>query len=181
MWAEAFFRKHFSAMTRSTQRAESLNALIKLSLSNRFSITEFLRHYHRTLQKIRAHFYKMQEDVEVSKPVAREGPLHNLEKHVAYICTKKIFKCVRTEIREEQGVMVESIAKTSNRKQDFKFVGYKKGDNHVLSVSIDLDASKFDCNCLKLQSDGVPCRHIISGLKHMRVDKFPLTVYIPGG
>ena len=49
MWAEAFFRKHFSAMTRSTQRAESLNALIKLSLSHRFSITEFLRHYHCTL------------------------------------------------------------------------------------------------------------------------------------
>ncbi|XP_012854487.1 PREDICTED: protein FAR1-RELATED SEQUENCE 5-like [Erythranthe guttata] len=45
-WTEAYFRGHFMAMTWTTQRAESMNSLIKLAVDQKMTITEFVKHYN---------------------------------------------------------------------------------------------------------------------------------------
>ncbi|KAL3831096.1 hypothetical protein ACJIZ3_019898 [Penstemon smallii] len=151
LWAEAYFRGHFMARMRSTQRAESMNSLIKVFVDQRMTLIEF-----------------------DTKPSVRQSPLKCLEYHVASICTKKVFYIVRVEIKAEQGLLVESNIKVGDFESVFIFGEYKKLDEgRRYTVTIDQSCAKFECECLMLESEGLPCRHIISPLKNLRIMEFP--------
>ncbi|KAK4492662.1 hypothetical protein RD792_003482 [Penstemon davidsonii] len=124
-WAEAFFRGHFFAMMRSTQRAESMNSLLK--------------------QK----------------------------NHAARICTRAILDHVLKEINADEDIVVQSMSLLKDRRYQFQFSNHTMKNPRSFAAIIDLDESKFECECLMLQSDGIPCRHIIRGFKNMRISTFP--------
>ncbi|KAL3831009.1 hypothetical protein ACJIZ3_019811 [Penstemon smallii] len=174
LWAEAYFRGHFMARMRSTQRAESMNSLIKLYVDQRMTLINFVKHYNRTLRKMRSDFLTQQDDSENTKPSVRQSPLKCLEDHAASICTKKVFYIVREEIKAEQGLLVESNIKVGNFESVFIFGEYKKLDEgRRYTVTIDQSCAKFKCECLMLESEGLPCRHIISAFKYLRIMEFP--------
>ncbi|KAL7105840.1 hypothetical protein ACP275_07G070800 [Erythranthe tilingii] len=173
MWAEAYFRGHFMAMACTTQRAESMNSLIKLAVTQMMSFAEFVNQFERKIQGLRSSFLSQQNDLEKFKPAVRESPLQGLEKHAASICTKQIFYMIREEIEAEQGLLVENHIKISEEHCKFIFKNYNKSDDARYYVIIDKFNSIFACSCLKLESEGVPCRHIISSFKFMGMTEFP--------
>ena len=175
MWGEAYFQGVFLAGMTTTQRAESVNSLMKSYLEPNLSITQFIQKFHRALQQMRSKFIENQVDSEVRKPVARSDiALVGLEKHAADICTKKIFKKIRKNITAEQRLIVDDTSRLGEREFKFSFRQYKDNvETRRWGVHIDLDNSIFLCDCMMLQSKGIPCSHILSGFKSMGLEDFP--------
>ncbi|KAL3849686.1 hypothetical protein ACJIZ3_011568 [Penstemon smallii] len=172
-WAEAYFREQFMCMMTTTQRAESVNALIKLSVEHKMTITDFLDHYERTLQRLRSDFIEMQKKSEMDDHDVRESPLKCLEEHAISIYTLKIFYMIRKEIRDEQGVVGENRIGEAGGNQTFFYRENKETGVSINKVIVGEGISKFQCDCFKLESEGIPCRHIISTLKYYGMKKFP--------
>lgn len=157
----------------TTHGEESTNSLVKLWVNQRMSLADFMQHYHHTLQKSRSDFIVQSTDLEKSKPNVRDSSLKMFEEQAASMCSKKIFQLIREEIREEQGFPVKKQTKISDRQYLFVFGKYNKPDDSQYSVNIDMSRASFKCNCLKLESEGVPCRHIISPWKLLHITRFP--------
>ncbi|PIN25206.1 hypothetical protein CDL12_02043 [Handroanthus impetiginosus] len=170
---EAYFRGHFFGMMRTTQRSESMNYLMKQCLKQRMKLTEFLKQYHLCIQKMRATFFWNQEDSERSTPALLIDALNSLEKHAAFVYTKKVFEMVSKEIRKEQDLVVEEASNHDGNKFTFQFSSYAKAHGKPVTVQIDWVAQKFQCDCEKLESTGLPCRHLISAFKLLRLQEFP--------
>ncbi|KAK4479980.1 hypothetical protein RD792_013034 [Penstemon davidsonii] len=171
--AEAYFGEQFMSMMTTMQRAESVNALIKLSVDHNMSITDFLDHYFRTLQRLRSDFIEMQKLSEQDEHEVRESPLKRLEEQALSIYTLKIYFLIRKEIRNEQGVVGESRSKDKNGNEIFVYRENKEIEVSIHRVIADESLSKFQCDCFKLESEGISCRHIISTLKYYAIKKFP--------
>lgn len=172
-WGEAFFRGHFMGMMRTTQRAESLNALFKQQGKAGYKLVEFIRHYHHVLGKSRSSFLKAQEDSERYKPRLKQGALYSFHKHASSVYTKDVFLLVQGEIFEEQALVVERSVNRDDRHFYYSFVHYVSKKKKVWSVEIDLDSGKFMCDCQMLESDGIPCRHLFCAFKCMRLTEIP--------
>ncbi|KAK4478876.1 hypothetical protein RD792_014382 [Penstemon davidsonii] len=172
-WAEAFFRAQFMSMMTTTQRAESVNSLIKLSVDHKMTITDFLEHYKRTLQRIRSDFIHMQNLSENQNRGVRESSLKSFDEQALSICTLKIYYIIRKEIRDVLGVIGESRSKNIDGNDVFVYRENKEDDVAMYTVIVDQSSLKFQCDCMKLESEGVPCRHIISSLQYLRFTNFP--------
>lgn len=85
------------------------------------SLTDFVQHYHHTLQKSRSDFITQSTDSEKSKPTVRDSSLKIFEEHTVSMCSKKIFQLIREEIREEQGFPVKRQTKISDGQYLFVF------------------------------------------------------------
>ncbi|PIN09590.1 hypothetical protein CDL12_17825 [Handroanthus impetiginosus] len=144
LWGEAYFRGHFFGMMRTTQQSESMNYLMKQCLKQRMKLIEFLKQYHLCIQKMRAAFFRNQEDSERSTPALLIDALNSLEKHAASVYTKKLFE-----------------------------ISYDKAHGKPITVQIDWVAQKFQCDYEKLESTGLPCRHLISTFKLLCLQEFP--------
>ncbi|PIN03964.1 hypothetical protein CDL12_23505 [Handroanthus impetiginosus] len=110
--------------------------------------------------KIRNDFFDKQETCEKITPAVQDSPLEKIEKHAAKFCTNKIFFKVQEQILAEQRL--------------FCFENLKKSIRQKYSVTIDEKEQKYKCECLMLESKGIPCCHIISAFKSLRLDSFPV-------
>ncbi|KAL6531573.1 hypothetical protein OROMI_027936 [Orobanche minor] len=174
MWSEAYFDGVFLAAMSTTSRAESINALLKLYLKPSLSITEFIKIFYQALKQMRCNFVEKQLDDEIRKPKARpESALFDLEDHAANLCTKRVFKKIRKNISIEQRLITETTDKLGEGKFTFSFREYKKDQEDRYSVRIDIENASFRCDCMMLESAGVPCSHILSGFKTMGIVAFP--------
>ncbi|KAL6528867.1 hypothetical protein OROMI_029043 [Orobanche minor] len=102
-----------------------------------------------------------------------ESALFDLEEHAANLYTKRVFKKIRKSISFEQGIITESIDKLGEGNFLFSFREYNKDEEKRYSVKIDVENAIFQCDCMMLQSVGVPCSHILSGFKSMGIMAFP--------
>ncbi|KAL6555837.1 hypothetical protein OROHE_007111 [Orobanche hederae] len=174
MWSEAYFDGVFLAAMSTTSRAESINALLKLYLKPSLSITEFIKIFYQALKQMRCNFVEKQLDDEIRKPKARpESALFDLEDHAANLCTKRVFKKIRKNISVEQRLITETTDKLGEGKFTFSFREYKKDQEDRYFVRIDIENASFRCDCMMLESAGVPCSHILSGFKTMGIVAFP--------
>ncbi|PIN01876.1 hypothetical protein CDL12_25612 [Handroanthus impetiginosus] len=160
-WSEAYFRGHFMAFMTSTQRSESMNALLKLSLKPTCKLVEFMREYHNSLYKIRLVFFEKQHDSETSTPSVRSRGLKSLKKHAARIYTKELFAKVWDEFEKEQNIVMEEYLNEDNCHLTLKFGNCEKVNDRQCVVNIDCEQSIFQCECLKLESDGIICCHLM--------------------
>ena len=158
MWSESFFRGVFLAGMCTTQRAESINSLMKLYLKRDFPMIEFMKQFHHALQRIRSNFIDNQIDAEIWKPVVRHGSaLINLEEHAAMLCTKKIFMEVRKNISKEQSLICEGVIKLGEQNHIYIFRVYKRSVEKICRVQIDMGSASFRCDCMMLECTGIPC------------------------
>ncbi|KAL6533104.1 hypothetical protein OROMI_027216 [Orobanche minor] len=174
MWSEAYFNGVFLVGMSTTSRAESVNALLKLYLNPSLSLTDFIQIFYQALKQMRNNFIEKQLDDEIRKPKARlESALFDLEEHAANLCTKRVFKKIRKSISFEQGIITETIDKLGEGNFLFSFREYNKDEEKRYSVKIDVENAIFQCDCMMLESVGVPCSHILSGFKSMGIMAFP--------
>ncbi|PIN15012.1 hypothetical protein CDL12_12352 [Handroanthus impetiginosus] len=144
-----------------------------LSITERHGLTEFLKQYHICIQKIRATFFQNQEDCENSTPSLLNDSLRTFEKHAVSVYTKKVFELVSKEIRKEQDMVLEEATNDDSYMFTFKFGSYPKVGDKRFSVKIDWAGQNFQCDCEKLESVGIPCRHLISAFKVLRLEEIP--------
>ncbi|PIM99714.1 hypothetical protein CDL12_27785 [Handroanthus impetiginosus] len=172
-WSEAHCRGYFMAMMTSTQRAESMNSYLKLDMNPELNLCDFLKHFHTCLGKMRASFLENQIAAERYRPSLKSEVLRSLENHAATLYTRKIFEKVQDEIIAEQGLILQEAMKEYDKIFTFNFVPYDNQLANACCLIINWLEGTFECQCLMLESDGIPCRHIISALKYLQQTEIP--------
>lgn len=143
----------------------------KKKCGQRHILLIFLSRTNRTLQKIRSYFLIEQDYAEEYKPAVRNSPLQGLEKHAAMICTKKIylfFLYVR-RLKQIKVFWWKLILKSVKNHHQFLFREINKPNGEPYYVTVDMCKGNFKSSCLKLESEGVLCRHIISSFKNITI------------
>ncbi|PIN26811.1 hypothetical protein CDL12_00436 [Handroanthus impetiginosus] len=120
----------------------------------------------------RGYFMAMMTSTQY-KPCLKSEVLKSFENHAATVYTRKIFEKVQDEIVAEQGLILQEAINEDDTIFTFKFVPYL---NHVVNICclmINWPEGTFECQCLMLKLDGIPCRHIISALKNLQQIELP--------
>ncbi|XP_034710478.1 protein FAR1-RELATED SEQUENCE 5-like [Vitis riparia] len=97
-WAKAYLRGHFFAGMKSTQRCESMNAYLNRFLKTRLKLFEFVKHFDRTLSRIRHNEAKAEFETHHSSAVLTTK-LYALEKYAGTVFTRQSFLKFRDEMK----------------------------------------------------------------------------------
>ncbi|KAI8572535.1 hypothetical protein RHMOL_Rhmol01G0207100 [Rhododendron molle] len=167
LWAEAYLRGIFFAGAKSTQRVEGMNAYMNRFLKLRLKLFEFVQSFDRALAKLRHNEAKVQVESVNSTPVLSTC-MKRIEKHAAGTYTRGIFNKFLKEIKKEQSLFkVDKV-----EFEDFRvyYLSRYQQPDATWSVNYQLNDGIMKCSCLKFESIGFPCQHMISVMKmeHMR-------------
>ncbi|XP_028068810.1 protein FAR1-RELATED SEQUENCE 5-like [Camellia sinensis] len=147
---------------RSTQRVEGMNAYFNIFLNQKVRLYEFVAQYDRALAKMRVNEAETESKIENSFPVLTT-PLRSLEKHAAELFTRKIFSLFQHEIRKEGKLFVmERVQLEDHRTYRF---GEYKAPTCTWTVEYFPANITMKCCCLKFESFGIPCCHMIAVMK----------------
>ncbi|KAI8571218.1 hypothetical protein RHMOL_Rhmol01G0101800 [Rhododendron molle] len=167
LWAEAYLRGIFFAGAKSTQRVEGMNAYMNRFLKLRLKLFEFVQSFDRALAKLRHNEAKVQVESVNSTPVLSTC-MKRIEKHAADTYTRGIFNKFLKEIKKEQSLFkVDKV-----EFEDFRvyYLSRYQQPDAAWSVNYQPNDGIMKCSCLKFESIGFPCQHMISVMKmeHMR-------------
>lgn len=183
-WAQAFFRNHFMAGMRSTQRCEGMNRFIKDSIGSGMKLVEVVPRMDRALMRLRNNQVRDDFNTMNSTPVL-ETHLKDLENHAASIYTYDVFKWVRKEIRKEsQATLRQGPEYFEDGHRVYTMSAYKRPDfeHKVVYYHGKNTESATDpimvCSCNMFQYRGVPCRHMFTVMKHEHINEIPKSLIV---
>ncbi|XP_066159771.1 protein FAR1-RELATED SEQUENCE 5-like [Oryza sativa Japonica Group] len=143
-WALVYGRQTFCADMKSTQRSESLNALLK-------------RYLH-------SDFYASQTSPRMPK-------VHMLiQASKAY--TPAIFEIFREEYDMVMGCCLYNNDHTLST-SEYKVIDSAKHGEHGFLVKFDPNEIKVSCSCKKFEFVGILCRHALKVLDHNNIKELP--------
>ncbi|KAL7265415.1 hypothetical protein ACSBR1_003232 [Camellia fascicularis] len=161
-WAEAYLRGHMFVGMRSTQRVEGMNAYFNMFLEQKVRLYEFVAQYDRALARMRVNEAETESKTENSFPVLTT-PLRSLEKHAAELFTRKSFSLFRREISTDGKLFVmERVELEDHRTYRF---GEYKAPTSTWTVEYFPANITIKCCCLKFESFGIPCCHMVAVMK----------------
>lgn len=173
-WAEPYLRGHFFAGMKSTQRCERMNAYFNTFLKVRLRLYEFVTHYDRAIARMRVNEAKAEAITENSFPVLTT-PLVKLEKHAAELYTRKIFvKFQREIVLEAQFYVKDRLEEEDHYIYNLEQYATKKN----WRVEYYPSDGSIKCPCLKLESFGIPCCHMIAVMKFRQVVSIPMSCVV---
>ncbi|XP_075655107.1 protein FAR1-RELATED SEQUENCE 5-like [Castanea sativa] len=160
-WAQAYFKRNFTAGMKTTQLSESFNADLKDCLHTDLNIVEFFTHFERVVNQ------KQDKELEAEYNFRHKFPRLKLKSspmlnQVATVYTSTLFDLFQIEVEE---VMTLSILEHNVSQTHSYVVGVfnKYGKYEVMWNPLDETLS---CSCKKFESFGILCRH---GLKVLGV------------
>ncbi|GAU44815.1 hypothetical protein TSUD_400340 [Trifolium subterraneum] len=171
MWSTAYIRGFFFAGLRTTSRCEALHSHLRQFVHSRISLFNFVQQFQRCLTYFR--FREIEADFRSNygQPVMQSS-LHSIERSAASQYTKEIFnmfkvvlsKCMLLKVLEVQQMSSCCIYKVA------KYCG--NGDAWYVTHSTYAE-EKFKCSCLRMESIGLPCDHIVCVLVYLDIDELP--------
>ncbi|KAF7148543.1 hypothetical protein RHSIM_Rhsim03G0160300 [Rhododendron simsii] len=170
LWAEAYLRGIFFAGAKSTQRVEGMNAYMNRFLKLRLKLFEFVQAFDRALAKLRHNEAKLQVESVNSTPVLSTC-MKRIEKYAADTYTRGIFNKFLKEIKKEQSLF--KVDKVDL--EDFRayYLSRYQQPDATWSVNYQPNDGIMKCSCLKFESIGFPCQHMISVIKMEYMREIP--------
>ncbi|KAM5551820.1 hypothetical protein ABKV19_026599 [Rosa sericea] len=165
-WAQAFFRNHFMAGMRSTQRCEGMNRFMKDSIGSGMKLVEVVPRMDRALMRLRNNQVRDDFNTMNSTPVL-ETHLKDLENHAASIYTYDVFKWYF-----EDGHRVYTMSAYKRPDFEHKVVYYHGKNTESAADPIMV------CSCNMFQYRGVPCRHMFTVMKHEHINEIPKSLIV---
>ncbi|XP_028120064.1 protein FAR1-RELATED SEQUENCE 5-like [Camellia sinensis] len=166
-------RGHFFAGMKSTQRSECMNAYFNPFLQHKLKLYEFVRHYDRALARIR--YNEAGDDAETNNTFSvLITPLRDIERHGAELFTRNIFTMFRDEILEEGKLNVKDVFPLPDGQKCYYIHKYKVKDRSWIVTHSPVDAA-MRCSCMKFESLGLPCCHMICVMKAKNLTQTPPT------
>ncbi|KAL7244751.1 hypothetical protein ACSBR2_000169 [Camellia fascicularis] len=147
---------------RSTQRVEGMNAYFNMFLEQKVRLYEFVAQYDRALARMRVNEAETESKTENSFSVSTT-PLRSLEKHAAELFTRKIFSLFRHEISKEGKLFVIERVELEDPRT-YRFGEYKAPISTWTVEYFPADIT-IKCCCLKFESFGIPCCHMVAVMK----------------
>ncbi|XP_057451919.1 protein FAR1-RELATED SEQUENCE 5-like [Lotus japonicus] len=169
MWATAHMRGHFFAGFRTTSRVEGLHAQVGRYVNFRNNLRDFLENFSRCCSYFR--FKEIDDDFKsIHGKQVLLTYLKRLEKSASEIYTRQIFFMFRKLLERASTFRVRGYKKTTMCHIYFVFM-YRRKEKEW-HVTFCPSTEEFKCSCLRMESVGIPCDHIVAVL--VELDKVDL-------
>ncbi|KAE8716294.1 hypothetical protein F3Y22_tig00110129pilonHSYRG00111 [Hibiscus syriacus] len=120
LWAQAYLTDHFFSNIRSTQKCESMNALLAIALKHKKTYLDVVRAIEEGISRVFMNELKSDYLISQTKPF-QITKLIDLESHAAEIYTRKSFHLFQEELQQETLYRIqEEIQSLSNNTKDAK-------------------------------------------------------------
>ncbi|MED6221002.1 hypothetical protein PIB30_117965 [Stylosanthes scabra] len=169
MWANAHIRGEFFAGLKTTSRFEALNMQIGKFIHNGYNLREFIEHSQHYLDFMRRKELVADYRSLYGEPVVKSR-LPELEKFAGEVYTKEVFRLFREVLLLASNVRVISSKRTSSCLL-FEVGMYRQ--HRRWSVAWDDEDDEFHCSCLRMESFGIPCVHIVGVLVYLDIAIIP--------
>ncbi|KAL6630579.1 hypothetical protein ACP70R_028652 [Stipagrostis hirtigluma subsp. patula] len=175
VWCAAYHASKRYLGLRSNQRSESLHSRIQFNLDRKMSLVELLQHFDNTVQKLRIRqanldfeaSYKpcLEPDTSIIVNEAAERFTPSVYYADVQYSLKTVSKCFLIEEMDGYNIVEYKVGRVDKgEKQYFVECEICVHEDKVKEIS---------CSCLKLQSLGTPCSHILFVLGLRGESKLP--------
>ncbi|KAJ1431887.1 Zinc finger, PMZ-type [Sesbania bispinosa] len=170
MWATTYLRGKFFAGFRTTSRCEGLHSELGKFVNSRYNLSDFLQHFQCCLNHMR---FKEKEDdyTSIHGESVIQTQFEALERSAAKVYTRRVFFLFRRVLFRASELIVTDIAKAV-RCVIFRVIN-QTGMNWECRVSLYDSTNELKCACLRMESRGLPCEHIVTVLNHLGIDEQP--------
>nr|XP_025661792.1 protein FAR1-RELATED SEQUENCE 5-like [Arachis hypogaea] len=158
-WTTAYIRGRFYAGLRTTSRCESLHTKLGRFVESRYGILEFITNFQRCIDFLRDNEAELDFRSCYGTPVL-QTEFVELEKSAALKFTREIFFRVRESLKRSVRININGCNHTSNG-DVFLVEKYRKSGLNW-QVLYDGQGQKFGCSCMRMESFGLPCIHILA-------------------
>ncbi|XP_016192111.1 protein FAR-RED IMPAIRED RESPONSE 1-like [Arachis ipaensis] len=170
MWANAYIRGKFFAGLKTTSRCEALNMQIGKFIGNGYNLHEFIEHFQHYLEFMRRRELVADYRSVYGQPIFK-SKLEALESYAAIVYTKDVFELFREVLLLSSNVRVVSCKKTSTCSL-FEVTMYCR--DRSWSVAWDKADDEFTCSCLRMESFGIPCVHMVGVFVYLNITQLPV-------
>ncbi|KAK8925743.1 Protein FAR1-RELATED SEQUENCE 5 [Platanthera zijinensis] len=171
MWIPAYLKETLlSGLLRTTSRSESENSFFNHFVNNKLSLVEFISRFDSAMDAQRQKILKVNHDTLYGKPKLKTGLW--LERSASEIYTHSNFYQFQDELWSASvGCMIKNSKKIDEERTVFTIIDScnpnSKDRNVLFSLSNTL------CDCKMYETQGIPCRHIITTWKSQGVNELP--------
>ncbi|XP_016192065.1 protein FAR1-RELATED SEQUENCE 9-like [Arachis ipaensis] len=176
MWANAYIRGKFFAGLKTTSRCEALNMQIGKFIGNGYNLREFIKHFQHYLEFMRRRELVADYKSVYGQPIVK-SKLEALESYAATVYTKEVFELFREVLLLSSNVRVVSCKKTSTCSL-FEVTMYCRDQSW--SVAWDEADDEFTCSCLRMESFGIPCVHMVGVFVYLNITQLPVKTICKG-
>ncbi|KAJ4778775.1 FAR1-related sequence 5 [Rhynchospora pubera] len=171
-WVPAYFRDVFFADMSTTQRSESMNALLKMWLTSHSSIYKFVMKIDGMIESIWQS--ESDEDLISMDKEPHLWSMYDMEDHAREVYTKRVFKefkellkrsTLGKAIEKERDVLYEVNIAQNPKKHIWVPESYV--------VSVDKEGGIFSCNCKGFEFEGLLCSHALKVMCNLGIEKLP--------
>ncbi|RYR66669.1 hypothetical protein Ahy_A03g012722 isoform C [Arachis hypogaea] len=169
-WATCYIRGKFFAGFRTTSRCEGLHSLIGKYTKPHYDLSEFIEHFQRMLGHMRFREFYAEYESARGVPVMQTC-IEPLEMCAADTYTREVFFLFRP-ILVRSGAMRVVDYQTRDNSIIYYVCRYAK-PTKVWEVEWVDNGNAITCSCMRMESFGIPCEHIISVLVRRDVREIP--------
>ncbi|XP_045807515.1 protein FAR1-RELATED SEQUENCE 5-like [Trifolium pratense] len=175
MWSTAHIRGHFFAGIRTTSRCEAFHSHMGQFVHSKMNMTDFVKQFNRCVCYFR--FKEVEADFHSQYGNAvLQTPLRSLERSASKQFTHEIFCLVRSVLKK---VSLISLCDTQEMASFSSYSVTKYQDEgHVCRVSHSPSNNEFKCSCLRMESIGIPCEHIVAIMVYLDTVEFPTNLVL---
>ncbi|RYR58790.1 hypothetical protein Ahy_A05g024664 isoform C [Arachis hypogaea] len=175
MWATAYIRGNFFAGFRTTSRCEGLHSVMARYVGSRYDLTSFVEHFQRCVAHLR--FKEFNADYESTRGVpVMQTCIELLERYAAELYTHEIFLFFRPFLSRVGPMRVLNI---ENNDDCIKYIMCKHGrPDFMWTVDFRQEEMIFMCTCLRMESFGIPCEHIVKVLVDRDICEIPQSLVL---
>ncbi|XP_025615733.1 protein FAR1-RELATED SEQUENCE 5-like isoform X1 [Arachis hypogaea] len=175
MWATAYIRGHFFGGFRTTSRCEGLHSMLGKFVHSRHNLKDFVEQFFRCISQMRSR--EAHTDLQsIVGDLVMQTPLHALEKSAANSLTWEIFLLFRPMLSRACTLKVRSCTYTPMCK--IYTLSRSRDAQREWQVSHYPNGTFFKCSCMRMESLGIPCDHIVAVLVHMDATEIPSTLVL---
>ncbi|KAL4304707.1 hypothetical protein AHAS_Ahas16G0005200 [Arachis hypogaea] len=169
-WATCYIRGKFFARFRTISRCEGLHSLIKKYTKPHYDLSEFIENFQRMLGHMRFREFYAEYESARGVPVMQTC-IEPLEMCAADTYTREVFLLFRPILVRLDAMKVLDY-QTRDNSVIYYVCRYAKPTNVWVVECVD-NGNVITCSCMRMESFGIPCEHIISVLVRRDVRKIP--------
>ncbi|XP_057744829.1 protein FAR1-RELATED SEQUENCE 5-like [Arachis stenosperma] len=158
-WATVYIRGRFFARLRTTSRCESLHAKLGRFVESRYEVLEFVRNFQRCVDFLR----DTEDELDFRSwygTSVLQTEIVKLEKSGWTMFTREMFFRFRDSLKRCVRVRICEFNETENP-HAYTLQKYRRPEMNW-KVYRDPVANRFTCTCMRMESFGIPCVHILS-------------------
>ncbi|QHO01364.1 protein FAR1-RELATED SEQUENCE 5-like [Arachis hypogaea] len=176
IWATAYLRGKFFAGFRTTSRCEGLHSVVGRYVGSWYDLTSFVEHFQRCVAHMR--FKEFNADYESTRGMpVMQTCIELLERYAAELYTHEIFIFFQPFLPRAGSMQLLNIDNTDEN--CIKYIVCKHGrPDFMWTIDFRQEEMIFMCTCLRMESFGIPCEHIVKVLVDRDICEIPRSLVL---